>query len=186
MPFELALENWNKIRPSTFAGYSQAPNINLINSAEKKKPHNIQIDNNRREPTVKANIKYSEKHNFRRYKTKIEPSLHSKILINEEEDIIGKIREAFGLGGQKPNTNYSEVETAPAGSMITNVEEEPVISTAFGSGIRPKQQKAKKLQDYSADDISNLDNENTKKLLVKFGSGERDNFEKLYVEQKRY
>ena len=86
-------------------------------------------------------------------------------MINEEEDIIGKIREAFGLGGQKPNTNYSEVETAPAGSMITNVEEQPVISIAFRSDIRPKQQKAKKLQDYTADDISNLDNENTKNCL---------------------
>ena len=104
--FEKALDDW--IRPNTFAGYSPSQNVNLVNLKEKKKPHNIQINNNRKEPTVKANIKYSDKHNFRRYKTKTEPKLHSKILINEEDDIISKIREAFGE--KKPNTNYTEVQ----------------------------------------------------------------------------
>ena len=151
MPFQQALENWGKIRPNTFAGYSQAPNINLINSAEKKKPHNIQINNNRKEPKVKANLKYSAAHNFRRYKSKIEPSLHSKIMINEEDDIIGKIREAFGLGGKKTNTNYADVETAPADSMIMNVEEPPADSTAFGSGTRPEQQELKVSSIYDID-----------------------------------
>ena len=121
--FDKALEDW--IRPNTFAGYSHSPNINIVNSAGKKKPHNIQIDNNRKEPKVNANVKYSQKQNFRRYKTKIEPGLHSKIQINEEDDIVSKIKEAFGL--KKPNTNYAEVETAPAGSMITNVEEAPYL-----------------------------------------------------------
>ena len=180
--FEKALDDW--IRPNTFAGYSQSQNVNLVNLKEKKKPHNIQIDNNRREPTVKANIKYSEKQNFRKYKTKTEPKLHSKILINEEDDIIGKIREAFGLEGKKPNTNYAEVETAPAGSMITNVEEQPVLSTVFGSGTRPKQQRERKLQDYSVDDIWNLDNESTAKLFRNNLAGS-EHFRQLYEEQAK-
>jgi len=180
MPFQKALENWNKIRPNTFAGYSQVPNINLINSAEKKKPHNIQIDNNRKEPKVKANTKYSEKHNFRRYKTKIEPSLHSRILINEEDDIIGKIREAFGLEGKKPNTNYAEVETAPAGSMITNVEEEPVSHTVFGSGTR-----ARKLHNYSVDEIENMDMKSIEKLMKSANKNVKDIFAQLYDEKTR-
>jgi len=179
--FEKALDDW--IRPNTFAGYSPSQNVNLVNLKEKKKPHNIQIDNNRREPTVKANIKYSEKQNFRRYKTKTEPKLHSKILINEDDEIIDKIREAFGE--KKPNTNYAEVETAPAGSMITNVEEQPVVSTVFGSGIRPKQQRERKLQDYSVDDIWDLDTENTAKLFRNSNLGQSQAFRQLYEEQTR-
>jgi len=183
MPFEQALENWGKIRPNTFSGYSQAPSINLINPAEKMKPHNIQINNNRKEPKVTANTKYSEKHNFRRYKSKIEPSLHSKILINEGDDMIGKIREAFGLGGKKPNTNYADVQTAPAGSMITNVEQEPVISTAFGGGIRPKQQKPRKIQDYSPDEIDGLDTESTANLFKKTSVLDKKAFSQLYQDE---
>ena len=126
MPFQKALENWDKIRPNTYAGYSQNPIVNLVNSETKKKPHNIQINNNKKEPTVRPNVKYSDKQNFRRYKTKVEPKLHSKILINEEDDIVSKIKEAFGI--KKPNTNYQEVETAPGGSMITNISEEPTLN----------------------------------------------------------
>ena len=90
-------------------------NINNHDSATKKIPHNIQINNNKKEPTLRANVKYSAKQNFRRYKTKIEPKLHSQILINKEEDILDKIKQAFGV--KKPNTNYQQVETAPSGSL---------------------------------------------------------------------
>ena len=179
--FEKALDDW--IRPNTFAGFSPSQNVNLVNLKEKKKPHNIQINNNRKEPKVKANIKYSEKQNYRRYKTKTEPKLHSKILIDEGDDIINKIREAFGE--KKPNTNYAQVETAPAGSMITNVEEEPVSSTAFGTGTRPKSQRARKLQDYTVDEIWDLDTENTANLFRNANLGQSQAFRQLYEEQTR-
>ena len=66
-------------------------NIGIINLEQKKKPHNITIKKyNPNEPKIKPNIKYTEKQRFRRYKTKTEPNLHSKIEINEEDDIVNK------------------------------------------------------------------------------------------------
>ena len=41
-------------------------NIALINSKVKKKPHNIIIKNNRNEPKIRANMRYSDKQNYRR------------------------------------------------------------------------------------------------------------------------
>ena len=72
--------------------------INVINTEKKKKPHNITIKNyNPNEPKVYPNMKYTEKQNYRRYKTKTEPKLYSRIMIDEEDDIINTIKKAFGI-----------------------------------------------------------------------------------------
>ena len=104
-----------------------AYNIGIINPEQKKKPHNVTIRNhNPREPKINANTKYSAKQNYRRYKTKREPNLLNRIQVNEDDDIVSKIRDAFGIASDKPNTNYSEVETAPS-AYNKGVEEPPAI-----------------------------------------------------------
>ena len=76
-------------------------NIALINSKVKKKPHNIVIKNNRNEPKIRANMRYSDKQNYYRYKTKTEPKLYGRITIDEEDDLIAKIRKEFGITTKK-------------------------------------------------------------------------------------
>ena len=92
------------------------PNISIINAGKlKKKPHNITIKNfNPNEPkTRQSQILYSDKQNYRRYKTKTEPKLYSRIMIDEEDDIINTIKKAFGI--EKENKrNISNVETSGA------------------------------------------------------------------------
>lgn len=88
-------------------------NIALMNTKKTKKPHNISFKNfNPNEPKIHhINTKYSDKQKYRRYKTKIEPKLNSKILVDDEEDLIAKIRKEFGIE-DKTRKNYSEVETS--------------------------------------------------------------------------
>jgi len=88
--------------------------INVINTEKKKKPHNITIKNyNPNEPKVYPNMKYTEKQKYRKYKTKTEPKLYSRIMIDEEDDIINTIKKAFGI--EKENKrNISNVETSGA------------------------------------------------------------------------
>jgi hypothetical protein len=108
-------------------------NLNISNLKDKKKPYDIEINNKSKQPLVQPNTKYSSKHNYRRYKTDTEPKLLSKILVNEDDDMINKIRQAFGVKTDDKKTNYVDVETGGAGSVITNVEEPPTLSTRFGS-----------------------------------------------------
>ena len=93
------------------------PNISIINAGNlKKKPHNITIKNfNPNEPKIRqSQILYSDKQNYRRYKTKTEPKLFSKITIDEEDDLVAKIRKEFGITADNKKTNYSEVNTSGA------------------------------------------------------------------------
>ena len=104
-----------------------AYNVGIINQEQKKKPHNVNIRNhNPHEPKIKANTKYSAKQSYRRYKTKREPNLLNRIQVNEDDDVVSKIKEAFGIAHDKPDTNYSEVETAPS-AYNKGVEEPPTI-----------------------------------------------------------
>ena len=104
-------------------------NIGIVNLEQKKKPHNINIQNhNPHEPKINPNAKYSVKQSYRRYKTKKEPNLLNKIQVNEDDDIVKKIKEAFGLKPDKPNTNYSEEITAPS-AYNNGVDEPPIIET---------------------------------------------------------
>ena len=86
-------------------------NVAIINPKEKKKPHNINIKNNKKEPKIKVNITKTDKQKYRIYKTVVEPNLFNKILINETDDVVAKIQKAFGLA-EPANTNYSKVQVA--------------------------------------------------------------------------
>jgi hypothetical protein len=93
-----------KTNPSNYIG--------LFNTEKKKKPHNITFKNfNPNEPKINVNMKYSDKQKYRRYKTKTEPKLLSKIMVDDEEDLIAKIRKEFGIKDTKKK-NYSDVETS--------------------------------------------------------------------------
>ena len=115
---------------STAPGYNFA-NINL---EQKKKPHNIQINNKAKQPKVTPNVKYTEKQRFRRYKTRTEPNLFNKIQVNEEDDIVEKIRAALDPAYKKPNTNYSDAITAPA-PFNEGAEQAPEADTEMYSEI---------------------------------------------------
>ena len=92
---------------------NQFNQIALINTDKsRKKPYDVKIKNyNPNEPKIKANMKYSDKHRFRKYKTKTEPKLYSKIMVDDEEELISKIRKEFGIK-DTTRKNYSEVETS--------------------------------------------------------------------------
>ena len=100
--------------------------VRLINTETKKKPYDIRIKNNNpNEPKIQVNVKYSEKQKYRRYKTKTEPKLFNKIMINEEDDVVNTIKKAFGIEDKK-NTNMSNVETSeiPSYPEINPIEVE--------------------------------------------------------------
>lgn len=99
---------------SNYAYEQPTNNIGIVNLEQKKKPYDVKIKNNSDEPKVKANTKYTDKQNYRRYKTKIEPNLLSKILVNEDDDIVNKIKEALGIKIDNKNSNFIDVETSPA------------------------------------------------------------------------
>ena len=54
-------------------------------------------------------MKYSDKQKYRRYKTKTEPKLFNKIMVDEEDDIVNTIKKAFGIEDKK-NSNFTNVE----------------------------------------------------------------------------
>ena len=84
----------------------------MLFRSKEKKPHNIRIKNrNPNEPKIKPDTRYSEKQKYRIYKTKIEPNKLDKIKIDEEDDIVAKIREAFDK--ERKDTKSPLVEVAP-------------------------------------------------------------------------
>ena len=124
-----------------------AYNVGIINQEQKKKPHNVTIRNhNPHEPKIKANTKYSAKQSYRRYKTKREPNLLNRIQVNEDDDVVSKIKEAFGIAHEKPNTNYSEVETAPS-AYNKGVDNPAVIQSKMYDGdVYARQEERQEIQ----------------------------------------
>jgi hypothetical protein len=96
--------NDTKIKPLNYIG--------LFNTEKKKKPYDVKFKNfNPNEPKINVNMRYSDKQKYRRYKTKTEPKLFSKIMVDDEEDLIAKIRKEFGIKDTKKK-NYSSPETS--------------------------------------------------------------------------
>ena len=96
IPFVKSLKSLETTGPTETTGTNTLPvsNIGIVNLEQKKKPHDINIKNyNPNEPKIKSNIKYSGKQSFRGYKTKTEPNLHNKIEINEDDDIVNKLKK---------------------------------------------------------------------------------------------
>ena len=124
MAFANALESVGYTKPNNAA----VNNIANINTQPKKKPYDIKINNNARQPKVTPNVKFSNKQRFRQYKTKREPELLKSIQVNDDEDIIEKIKAAFDPNYKKPNTNYTEQITAPA-AVNNGVDTLPEVGT---------------------------------------------------------
>ena len=88
--------------------------IGIINKEKKKKPYDVKIKNNNpNEPKIFPNMKYSDKQKYRRYKTKTEPKLFNKIMIDEEDDVVNTIKKAFGIENKK-NTNMTNIDPSEA------------------------------------------------------------------------
>jgi hypothetical protein len=126
-------------------------NIALINSKAKKKPHNIVIKNNRNEPKTRANMRYSDKQNYRRYKTKTEPKLYERITIDEEDDLIAKIRKEFGIPNDEKKANFYDNINVSGAEYIKDPE--PV------EGERIQQPR------YIYDFISDVSKDDTEELI---------------------
>lgn len=139
--------------------------VAILNSEQKKKPHNITINNNMKEPKVKPNIKYTEKQRYRRYKTKVEPNLHNKIEVNEEDDIVNKIKEAFGIQSEKKNTNYSEEITAPA-PYNNGVDQPPEVETRIYSNPNLGRIPQRRVQEDLENDIMDISQNDAEVLTL--------------------
>ena len=162
---------------------NQLNQIALINTDKsKKKPYDVKIKNyNPNEPKIKANMKYSDKHRFRKYKTKTEPKLYSKIMVDDEEELISKIRKEFGIK-DTTRKNYSEVETsgtpyykAPNPQLperqsmfkfnddelsdMTRKDIEDILGGIISQATRDKDAKAVGLTLASGEDIGDVDDE---------------------------
>jgi hypothetical protein len=59
-------------------------------------------------------------------------------MINEDDDIKNNYKGAFGLKAERPNKNYLEVQTAPGGSLIDNIYQQPTLAPAFTSASGAK------------------------------------------------
>jgi hypothetical protein len=141
-------------------------NIGLINSEQKEKPHNITIKNyNPNEPKRTPNMKYSDKQRYRRYKTKTEPTLLSKIQVNEEDDIINKIKEAFGIKPDIKNSNYSAPETSSV-PFYKGVDETPVEQIRVQRERIPARPANR--QQELMDEITDMSIEETEELTFKY------------------
>lgn len=80
----------------------------------KKKPFDIKIDNNKKEPKLSKNVRYSDKQNYRRYKTLTEPKLLSRIMVDANDSealqMQAKIQEILGIA---PKKEPEQIITAP-------------------------------------------------------------------------
>lgn len=142
--------------------------IGIINPDKtKKKPYDVKIKNfNPKEPKIKPNILYTDKQKYRRYKTKTEPKLLSKIMVDDEEDLIAKIRKEFGIE-DKTRKNYSEVET----SGNPYYEEPNPIQGEQPNIVKMLRFDDSEITDLSRNDIENLTGEIITKRLT-LASGE--------------
>ena len=136
-----------------------ANNIALLNSKVKKKQHNTTIKNfNPNEPKIhKSNLLYTDKQKYRRYKTKIEPKLFNKIMVDEEEDLIAKIRKEFGIE-DKTKKNYSEAETSGIPSY-------PEINPVAAEQERAKYVRFEPKQQNLMNDFTDMTNTEIEDLL---------------------
>ena len=137
-------------------------NIGIVNLEQKKKPHNVTIRNyNKNEPKIKANTKYSAKQSFRRYKTKTEPNLLSKIQVNEDDDIVNKIKEALGIKTESKNSNYTETETTSV-PFYKGVDDLPAENIT--DRREPIKERAVTRETYLMDEITDISMEDSEEL----------------------
>lgn len=108
--------------------------LNQRGNNPKSKKQDIKINNNRKERKIVPNLKLSDKQRMRNYKTNIAPRTRDKILHEERDDeLVRKIREAFGLKNNVKNSNYGDVNTYEAPEYIPP-KETGIPSTSVGTG----------------------------------------------------
>lgn len=92
----------------------------------KKQPFDITIDNNMKEPKLSKNVRYSDKQNYRRYKSLTEPKLLGRIMVdaNDSETLQmqAKIQEILGIA---PKKEPERIITAPSGYVAPTGASEP-------------------------------------------------------------
>jgi len=100
----------------------------------KKQPFDIKIDNNKKEPKLSKNVRYSDKQNYRRYKSLTEPKLLGRIMVdaNDSETLQmqAKIQEILGIA---PKKEPERIITAPSGYVAPPTgapEPEPAMASA--------------------------------------------------------
>ena len=114
--------------------YSQT---NQRGNNPKSKKQDIKINNNKRERKIIPNLKLSDKQRMRNYKTNIAPKTRDRIKNNEEDDgLISKIREAFGLKNPKEITNLMEDVTVHQAPEYIPPSEAKIPETVVGAGGR--------------------------------------------------
>ena len=88
---------------------------------DKKKPYNVLINNNKKQRSINPNIKLTDEHKMRIFKTKIEPKLLQKLTVNEDGDIVSQIKKAFGLDKKDENPNEINTNTGLFDVINTNI-----------------------------------------------------------------
>jgi len=82
----------------------------------KKQPFDIKIDNNKKEPKLSKNVRYSDKQNYRRYKSLTEPKLLGRNMVDANDSktlqMQAKIQEILGI---TPKKEPERIITAPSG-----------------------------------------------------------------------
>ena len=95
----------------------------LFSGNTKRKPIDVKINNDiRKEPRIGLlkNAKFSEEQRFRRYKSKIEPRLKEKITMNEDDDIVARLKDIFGI--KAPDTKPIETKEEKEVPITINSE----------------------------------------------------------------
>jgi hypothetical protein len=156
-------------------------NVGIVNLEQKKKPHNVNIRNhNPSEPKTQPNTKYSAKQNFRRYKTRTEPNLFSKIQVNEDDDIVSKIQEALGIKPEGKKSNFSEVETSSV-PFYKGVDDLPV-EQHIADRREPTARRERKVISELLNEITDVTREDISELL---GSSSEYHFDTEFTPEKR-
>ena len=76
-----------------------------------KKPFDVKIDNNRKEPKLSKNVRYTDKQNYRRYKTLTEPKLLSRIMVEpQDSETISLEQKLMKLMGSYKEPELQEYE----------------------------------------------------------------------------
>ena len=173
MPFRQVLEKMDKM---PFG-------LNIISPEEKKKPYDIHIDNRKvgknNRPTSSA--KYSQKHNYRRYLSKNEAKQKASIEVNQEPDIINKIKAAFGLKQQEDNKNFQLVNTNPAPPSMANITTQQPESYSDNISNPPI---FKHMGQDDADDLRDLIQSNEEREGRQLTYNEKRQLKEFLLEQK--
>lgn len=68
----------------------------ILNTEQSKQtPYDIKIKSRIKEPKIVEDMRFTPKQKYRKYKTKIEPNLLNKVMIDEEDDVVAKLKEEF-------------------------------------------------------------------------------------------